>query len=489
MFRKERAVLFLHELLKDWPCTFEGEKFNLPIKGVTEHSKRVKPGYLFIARKGNREDGASFTEEAVRRGAAAIVVDREPTAPATLALPIIVVPDCRTFLAYVSARLAGNPSERLKIMAVTGTNGKTTVTHFIGQLLLEQGVKAAVIGTLGLFIDGVQVAYNLPKMTTLPAEYLHPLLKKCESEGVTHIVMEASSIGLSTKRLDYCEIDLGLLLNVSEDHYDEHGSKEAYIQAKQKLGEMAKILIVNCDDEVCVEMVEDYRDRVIYFGESVKADFQLMLIGGNSVIETPTGQFGIELRMKEDFNRMNSIAAICALSVLSFPIDSIAKGVGSLVLPEGRMQRVEKNDVKIIVDYAHTPDALKVVLQTIGKQCEGDLIVVFGCGGNRDRGKRKRMGEVAGRYATKVIVTSDNPRYEEPLGIIDEIIKGIQLTSTPYYKDADRAAAIRYAIKIAKKADMILIAGKGHEKTQEINGEVLPFSDVEVAQATLYEES
>lgn len=485
MFRKERAVLFLHELLKDWPCRFIGETFKLPIQGVTEHSQRVKPGFLFIARKGNRKDGAAFIEEAVRRGAAAIIVDRDFNEITHFNLPIIIVPDCRTFLAYVSARLAGNPSERLKIIAVTGTNGKTTVTHFIGQLLYEQGVKAAVIGTLGLFIDGVHIAYQLPKMTTLPAEYLHPLLRKCEREGVTHIVMEASSIGLSTNRLDYCEIDLGLLLNVSEDHYDEHGSKEAYIQAKKKIGEIAKELIVNCDDAACMEMVENLSTGVIYFGESEKANYQLLLQEEESLLQTPTGQYHVEFHMKEHFNRMNVIAAVSALSTLFYPMERIKHGIERLALPEGRMQRIEKNGVTIIIDYAHTPDALKMVLQTIENHCEGEIIAVFGCGGNRDRGKRRKMGEVAGRYATKVIVTSDNPRDEEPLGIINEIIKGVQLTSTPYYKDLDRAAAIRYAITIAGEGDTILIAGKGHEKTQEIKGEVFDFSDVAVAKMIL----
>lgn len=479
-------MLFLHELLKDWPCTFRGGKFNLPIQGVTEHSQRVKPGFLFFARKGNRADGACFIEEAVRLGAVAIVVDREPAAKIKFGVPVIVVPNCQTFLAYVSARLAGNPSERLKVIAVTGTNGKTTVAHFIGQLLKDRSVKAAVIGTLGLFIDGVHVPYALPNMTTLPAEYLHPLLRRCEEEGVTHIVMEASSLGLSTNRLDYCDIDLGLLLNVSEDHYDEHGSKAAYIQAKQRLVDMAKVLIVNCDDEACMEMVKDADKPLILFGQSARANFRLLFMGGDVMLQTPTGLFEADIQMPEDFNRMNMIASVSTLCTLSYPFEKLQKGIAALQLPAGRMQRIERGDVTVIIDYAHTPDALRLVLQTIAKACAGDIIAVFGCGGNRDKGKRKKMGEVAGRYATKVIVTSDNPRNEEPNGIIDEVVKGIQLSSTPYYKELNRATAIHYAITIAGKGDTVLIAGKGHERTQEIKGKVTPFSDVEVATAILF---
>lgn len=475
-------MLFLHELLKDWPCLYKGEKFRVEITGVTEHSGRVKPGFLFIARKGGREDGVAFIEEAIKLGAAAIVVDRELPSGISIDIPVITVPNCLPFLSYVSARLAGNPSERMTVIAVTGTNGKTTVTHFIGQLLKSAGIKAAVIGTLGLFIDGIHIPYKLPKMTTLPAEYLHPLLKKCEEKGVTHIVMEASSIGLSANRLSYCEMDVGLLLNVSEDHYDEHGSKAAYIQAKQKIVSMVKTLIVNCDDQTCMEMTGEIQNGVIYFGKSDVAHMQLLSEEEKFYIKTPSGRYELKYKTAEEFNRMNAAAAISALSVLSFPFEKIERAVEQLKLPEGRMQKIERDGVTVVIDYAHTPDALSLVLETIASTCKGNVIVVFGCGGNRDKGKRKKMGEVAGRYAKKVIVTSDNPRNEDPLQIISEITRGIQTTSTPYVIEVDREAAIRYAVSIANKGDTVLIAGKGHEKTQEIGNQIFSFSDQEVVE-------
>lgn len=486
MFRKERTVLYLHELLKDWPCTVNGEKFRIPITGVTEHSRRVKQGNLFIARKGGCADGAAFIEEAIQLGAAAIVLDRELPENESYPVPIISVPNCLSFLAYVSARLSENPAERLTVIAVTGTNGKTTVTHFIGQILKEVGIKTAVIGTLGLFIDGIQIPYQLPKLTTLPAEYLHPLLKECEKQGVTHIIMEASSMGLEMERLAYCDIDIGLLLNISEDHYEEHGSKAAYIRAKQKMMQMAKKMIVNSDDPICMKIIGEKRQDMMTFGKRNQAHFQLFLKGENYYVQTPSQLSKLTYETTEEFNRLNVLAAMSTLSVLGIKFDKFEKVIGKLKLPEGRMQKIEKDGQTVIVDYAHTPDALKLVLQTIRASCKGEVIAVFGCGGNRDKGKRKKMGKVAGDYATKIILTSDNPRKEDPLQIMDEIAVGIQTTTTPYEKEIDRRTAIQYALSIASKEDIVLIAGKGHEKTQEIGDQILPFSDQEVVEETLF---
>lgn len=474
-------MLYLHELLKDWPCIVEGRKFRVPIKGITEHSKRVKQGDLFIARKGDCTDGIAFIEEAIQLGAAAIVIDREISKNKLFQVPIITVPNCLSFLAYASARLAGNPSERLTVIAVTGTNGKTTVTHFIGQMLKEAGVKAAVIGTLGLYIDGIPTPHKLPKLTTLSAEYLHPLLKECEEKDVTHIIMEASSMGLEMERLAYCHIDIGVLLNISEDHYDEHGSKEAYIKAKQRLFGMAKEMIVNCDDPICMEMVGDKKQKVVMFGKSDQAQFQLISKEKDCYIRTPLSRTKLTYQTMEEFNRLNVLSAISTLSVLGIDNRKYEHAICKLKLPEGRMQKIEKDGISVIVDYAHTPDALKLVLETIHATYTGGIIVVFGCGGNRDKGKRKKMGKVAGDYATKIMITSDNPRREDPMKIIDEIAAGIQ-TVTSYKKIIDRKKAIEYALSIARKGDVILIAGKGHEKTQEIDGQIFPFSDQKIVE-------
>lgn len=233
MFGKGRVVLLLTELLKDWPCTVSGGEIRASVMGITENSLRVKKGFVFVARKGGRHDGTLYMQQAIERGAVAIVIDRTDLAALPTDIPIVIVPDCRLFIAHASAQLAGYPARRMKVIAVTGTNGKTTVTHFIGQLLKYFGNRPAVIGTTGIFIDGIKMDDDSPQMTTLPAEYLHPLLRKCEEEGVTHVVLEASSLGLAAHRLAHCEIDIGILLNIGTDHYEEHGGKLAYMHAKK----------------------------------------------------------------------------------------------------------------------------------------------------------------------------------------------------------------------------------------------------------------
>lgn len=479
----------LHELLKDWPCTFKGESFAVPITGVTEHSGRVKPGDLFVARIGGCTDGMNYIREAIQSGAAAVVVDREMTEEIAIHTPLITVPDANHFLAYASAQLAGNPSEQLTVIAITGTNGKTTVAHFIGQLLQFVGVKAAVMGTLGLFIDGVHMPYALPKLTTLPAEYLHPVLKRCVEQGVTHFILEASSMGLEAGRLAYCDIDTGVFLNISEDHYDEHGSQAAYIQAKQRLVKMADKLMVNRDDPNCRDIAEEREAEVMYFGQSHEACMQYRLSEGKISLKTPSGYYPFTIWTKEAFNQMNAIAAMSVLFSFGFSPMDIDGAVHRLKLPEGRMERIVADEFEVIIDYAHTPDALKLVLEAIRKVCDGKIIVVFGCGGNRDQGKRRRMGEIAGRYAEKVIITSDNPRRENPQKIIDEIAAGIRESGGDFTGEIDRQVAIQSAISYAKKGDIILIAGKGHEKTQEIAGCKFPFSDREMVRQLLLKQS
>lgn len=485
MFGKGSQVLLLHELLKDWPCTLTGQKFRIPIIGITEDSKSVKRGFIFVARKGQKANGLLYIEEAIRAGAVAIVVDQQMSIEVSPEVAVVVVPDCRRFLSHASARLAGNPSEKLTVIAVTGTNGKTTVSHFIGQLLKGIGVRTAVIGTLGVFIDGVKMAYDVPKMTTLPAEHFHPLLRVCANQGVTHIVLEASSIGLSTYRLADCDIDIGVLLNIGVDHYEEHGGRAAYIEAKKKLVTMAKQLIVNGEDSVCVDMVKDVGKENVLFGTGRDVRLRLQMEKNRLIVRTMDEVGELNLPMLGEFNRMNALAAIGVLSALSYELKEILPHITLLALPEGRMQSIEKDGVHVVVDYAHTPDALEVVLQSLIKVCRGEITTVFGCGGNRDKGKRKEMGEIAAFYSSTVIVTSDNPRDENPLAIIADIIEGFEDICATIQVEPNRENAIRQAITQAKAGDIVLIAGKGHEKTQHIGNEILPFSDMAIVQQAL----
>ncbi len=469
-------MLLLTELLKDWPCTVDGGEIRTLVTGITEKSSRVKKGFIFVARKGVHSDGMVYIDEAIELGAIAIVVDRTDLIGVQRNVPVIIVPDCRLFIAHASARFSGNPSTRMKVVAVTGTNGKTTVTHFIGQLLNSFGNRAAVIGTTGVFIDGVKIDCEIPQLTTLPAEYLHPLMKKCEDEGVTHIVLEASSMGLSSNRLAHCEIDIGILLNIGTDHYEEHGGKMAYIHAKKQLIHMVKTMIVNLEDEQCVQMAEGAETPILYFGMNSKADVYVPDLEMHFVIPG-------------HYNRLNALAAISALVVLGYHLDDILQHCSMLQLPEGRLQQLERDGVTVYIDYAHTPDALQAVLSTLSNSCYGKLITVFGCGGERDKGKRAEMGKLAVLYSSSVIVTSDNPRNEDPSSIIVDIMEGFGGDCSAVEVMLDRKYAIRKSVFSAAPGDIVLIAGKGHEKTQHTAEGLIPFSDYQEAERALFEKT
>ncbi|WP_172369794.1 UDP-N-acetylmuramoyl-L-alanyl-D-glutamate--2,6-diaminopimelate ligase [Sporosarcina jiandibaonis] len=480
-------MLLLQELLKDWPCTIAGGNYRVAVKGITENSLDVKPGFIFVARKGNKYDGTFFIEEAISAGAVAIVIDKPIFRNLPNNVPIITVPDGRLFLSHASAELAQNPADHLTIIAVTGTNGKTTVSHFIGQLLMMQGIRVAVIGTTGIFIDGVSLNYDVPQMTTLSAEHLHPLLASCLENGVTHVVLEASSLGLSTYRLEHCKIDIGLLLNIGSDHYDEHGGKKSYIDAKKKLLLMARKVIVNRDDPVCVQMMQSVAKKCIYFGTHPDSDVCLKIEEQKLLIECEKERGEFFLPLLGEFNRMNAVAAVSVLHSLSYQLSSLLPNVVSLRLPEGRMQQLNKSNISVVIDYAHTPDALQGVLCSLMKTSLGRLITVFGCGGERDKGKRSEMGQIASFYSSDVIITTDNPRDEDPLKIIDDIITGITDSSKEIIIEPNRELAIQKAINMADSGDIVLIAGKGHEKIQHTAEGVFPFSDMKIAKQALFQ--
>mgnify|MGYP002508004241 CR=1 FL=1 len=468
-------MIRLDELLKNWPCTLEGGNRQVTILGVTEYSKRVTPGMLFIARKGATSDGLDYVEEALAKGAVGIVVDRMIKNDwINERIPLIIVPNCASFLAYASATFTGNIDRKLTIIAVTGTNGKTTVTHYIGQLLKGVGVKAAVIGTLGVFVDGEKLDLDLPEMTTLPAEDFHPLLLHLKQLGVCHIVLEASSLGLATHRLDHCEIDVGVLLNIGEDHFDEHGSEKAYIQAKSKLLTIAKQNLLNDGDEKVRNMMKEYHIQAATFGLQEGADFQLEKAAGWYQMDAFSGSYRIDSTSQAPFF-IDNIAAACSVMCL---LKMIApKEPVYLTLPEGRMTKVQEGGKTVFIDYAHTPEALEAVLQQLKEIVVGEIIAVFGCGGERHKDKRAKMGRIASQYAKTIILTNDNPRHENPQDIIRDIQQGVNKDSCDCIVEYDRKVAIHEALQRATAQDIVLIAGKGHEKKQIIGHQVQPFSD------------
>lgn len=460
--------IHLKTLLKDWPCTVYGQMSNAHITAVTEQASKVTAGSVFIARKGKVTDGRLYIKEALDNGAVAIVVDRPPEEPWEENVPLIVVTDCFLFLAFAAAELAGRPAESLTVIAVTGTNGKTTVTHYIGQLLQQANRQVAVIGTVGVYFNGVKDSRFKEGLTTLTAEQLHPILKDCVEKGITEVVMEASSMGLVQHRLAYCPIDIGLLLNIGEDHYEEHGGRAPYLRAKQQLVDQADTILVNEDSASCVSLSAHRTHGKLYFSQE-----QFITYPKNI-------QRDLDLLVKEDFHfPENIVAALAVMKQLRLPIRQL-----SLTRPPGRMERIELAHIQVFIDYAHTPDALQHVLVEL-QPSDRKLIVVFGCGGNRHREKRAKMGEVVSTYTEHVYVTSDNPRHEKPEQIIQDILEGIDQEKTQVVIEVDRQKAIHRAIASAHKGDLVLIAGRGHEAFQQIGQEKIACSDRQIAYEAL----
>ncbi|GKV64305.1 MULTISPECIES: UDP-N-acetylmuramoyl-L-alanyl-D-glutamate--2,6-diaminopimelate ligase [unclassified Sporosarcina] len=468
--------MLLSELIKEWPCTLLQGSIRQTVGGITENSKRVQKDFVFVARKGALCDGLEFIEEAIVKGATTIVLDR---VNADLHIPagvtVVVVPDSSLFISFASAKLAGNPASELTVIAVTGTNGKTTVSHFIGQLLAAQGVKAAVIGTTGIYIDGILNGTPDDSLTTMPAEQLHPLLRTCIEQQVTHVILEASSIGLSSNRLAHCSITIGILLNIGIDHYAEHGGKQAYIDAKKRLVSLAERLVVNESDPVCAEMSREAAGTVLYFNET-------------HINSTLTTINGFKVNVPGLHNEMNARAAVCAMQAADFSYEDAVLNLAVLKLPEGRLEKYSQRGVDVFVDYAHTPDALRAVLETLSEDGARRVVTVFGCGGDRDHEKRPQMGAVAAQHSAHVILTSDNPRSEEPSSIITDILAGTTGFTVPVDVLLDRKLAIRYAIRQAGQGDIVLIAGKGHEKTQQIGSRIESFCDMNEVQSAFAEE-
>lgn len=471
----------LAELLKDWPCSVTGGSIRVQVTGIEDDARQVKHGDIYVARKGKRTHGRRYIEEALRKGAVAIVMEEESLENIPLTVPVVWVPSCLKFLSFASAKLAGFPGEALTIIAVTGTNGKTTVSHLIGQLLLALGEQVAVLGTVGFYINGIKQIAMYEQLTTLQSKELHPMLKYCLQQGVKYVVLEASSMGLAQHRLDDCAIDVGVFLNLTEDHIEEHGGLEAYKKAKSLLGTMANVLILNGDDTFCRTVAMHSKKRRVLFGEGNRVDLQIQLLTeveeqSTFSLQTSDSMHICTVPLVGAHNRQNALAAITTLWQLGFALEDICDVTESLSLPKGRLEKIANEDgVYVYVDYAHTAAALEAVLQAV-KRASGQLLLVFSCGGERDRQKRFEMGAIACRYADMIFLTTDNPRGENPHDINEEIVAGFTQQQC-YDIILDREKAIEEALLSATSGDVVLVAGKGHEETQVFSHVTIPFSD------------
>ncbi len=450
------------------------------VRDLAYDARAAGPGALFVCVPGARADGHDFAAEAVAKGAVALVVER----PLDLAVPQLVVPDARAAMAVVADEFFGRPTVELRVAGVTGTNGKTTTAFLLYSILAAAGLRPGLLGTVESRVDGER----RPAVRTTPeAIDLQRTFREMLDAGDRSCAMEATSHGSELRRLDRVRFAALVFTNLTQDHLDFHGTLERYFDAKRRLfaGGERPPAAVNVDDAYGRRLAEELRGgELLTFGFAEDAGVRpegLELTAAGARLRAA----GIELRTKlrGRFNVENVLGAVAASRLLGIADEAIAAGVEALEGVPGRFEAVaEGQSFTVLVDYAHTPDSLENVLTTARELAAGRLICVFGCGGDRDRGKRPLMGRLASDLADLAIVTSDNPRSEEPLAIIDEIVAE---AVAEVEVEPDRRAAIARAIELAREGDVVVIAGKGHEQGQQFRDRTLPFDDREVAREAL----
>ncbi|MEW6669130.1 MAG: UDP-N-acetylmuramoyl-L-alanyl-D-glutamate--2,6-diaminopimelate ligase [Thermodesulfobacteriota bacterium] len=476
------------------------------IGGIAYDSRRVRPGDLFVALKGHSQDGHHYLREAIGRGAAAFVAEGLEV-PAD-DVPAVLVGDSRRMLSLLATRFYGYPFWKVIFAGITGTNGKTTTAFLLESILKAAGAQPGVIGTVNYRFSG---KVRPAPVTTPESLDLAALVAEMADGGVTHVIMEVSSHALDQGRTQDCPFVVGVFTNLSRDHLDYHGNMESYFRAKSLLfkglgtipSARPAAAVLNLDDPRGPDLARLTGARVISYGLHGKRDVraesvQMSQDGVDLTLITPEGNRRVRSHLIGEFNLYNILAASAAASALGVDLNTIREGIETLSAVPGRMERVPNpQGLALVVDYAHTPDALQRALESLKPFVTGRLITVFGCGGDRDRGKRSEMGFVAGTRSDLVLITSDNPRGEDPLSIIREIEAGVRKAGlrkvewtggkadlpSGYLVEADRREAIRKAARLARGKDLVLIAGKGHEDYQIIGGARRHFDDREEAAA------
>ena len=476
--------------LKQMLIGLEGLKvkgdLEIDVKGIASNSKEVKEGYLFVAIKGFEVDGHKYIEDAIKAGAIAVMIE-EGCDLKSLKIPaevtVVMAKNTREGLAISSSNFYGNPSSKFKLIGVTGTKGKTTTTFMIKEILEKAGKKVGLIGTIAIYINGKKMKES--DRTTPESLELQQIFSKMAEEGVEVVVMEVSSQSLKLHRVDGCEFDMVLFTNFSEDHISakEHPDMQDYFQSKLKLFEMCKTGIVNTDDLYGAKIPTLFPDNNI---TTYGIDNYANLLAKDITITNSYVDFKVKITDRNErvktcipgrFSVYNSLAAICVAQKFGISPEIVKEALLEVRVP-GRSELVNnKLEIPIMIDYAHSPESLQNILQAVKSYTRGRVISVFGCGGDRDSSKRAVMGEISGRIADYTIITSDNPRTEEPKEIINQIEEGIKKTKGKYSVIIDRTEAIKYAIRMANKRDIIVLAGKGHETYQEINGEKHPYDE------------
>jgi UDP-N-acetylmuramoyl-L-alanyl-D-glutamate--2,6-diaminopimelate ligase len=471
---------------------------NVSVSSLETDSRQVKPGALFICLPGHTVDGHDFAAEAVERGAVAIVAERR----LDVGVPQLIVPESRLAMAVLADAFYDHPSDKMKLIGVTGTNGKTTTTYLIERILLDAGRKAGVIGTIEMRYAGLTVPVS---GTTPEALELQKRLADMARAGTEYCAMEVSSHALEQGRVKGCKFRTAIFTNLTQDHLDYHVTMERYKAAKgllfARLGngypasaEERSYAVLNADDEASETFRRLTAAETITYGIDCDADVRASNIritsqGTSFHVRTFRGEADVTLRMVGKFNVYNALAALTAGLIEGLELGAIIRSLESVPGVPGRVEAVSAGQpFAVIVDYAHTPDGLENVLKAVKEFAEGRVICVFGCGGDRDRTKRPIMARIAGQYADYVIATSDNPRTEDPERILDDVEEGFRSSGvgkSRYERIADRRLAIQKAVEMASPGDVVLIAGKGHETYQIVGGVTHPFDDRLVAQEAI----
>ncbi len=485
-------------------------KVDRPIEGIAYHTQQVEKDFLFAALRGAEVDGHRYVGEALRRGAAAVLLEEEQEIPDKTG---IVVANSRQALATVAANFFGNPTSRMRLIGVTGTNGKTTTTYLLESILKKAGGKTGVIGTINYRFGQKSV---MSVNTTPESLDLQRILSEMAGEGVTDVIMEVSSHGLDLKRVFGCQFDGVVFTNFTSDHLDYHRTLEHYFDSKRKLfsellvksPKNGRFAVTNLDDPKGEAMVEGVPLPVLRYGLGPSCPVSAARVistfeGLSCEIRTPGGSFPLRSRLIGEFNLYNILASVATGIGIGLSTEVIREGLELMEGVPGRFEKVaNRKGIHVVVDYAHTHDALERVLLALKRIFKssppdassegGKMITVFGCGGDRDRTKRPLMGEVVGKYSDLSVLTSDNPRTEDPLAILDEVERGLRKLGLEawrmdgmthwrrkqgYLKIPDRREAIRTALQLARPADVVLIAGKGHEDYQILGRKKVPFDD------------
>lgn len=475
----------LYKLIRDMEYVILKGDVNREINSISYDSRKVKANSLFICINGTKVDGHGFIKEAIKNGAVAILVE-ENIGVINEEVVVIKVSNTNVALASIANLFYKEPSKEVELVGVTGTNGKTTVIHYIKDVLEAYGRRVGTIGTLGYKVGEEHISIEKINPTTPEALELQAAFRECIDKGANDIVMEVTSSALAKKRVDHCNFNVGVFTNLSQDHLEEHGTMEVYKNEKIKLFHKCGLGVINIDDKIADEIIEKSTCEILTYGIEKEADIRATELRYKNNSVTFKCNFKeiskeISVSIPGKFTVYNVLATIAACYGLGIDINEILNLIVNIKPVTGRLETVKNNlNKNIIVDYAHTPDALEKLLIMSRQITKGKIILVFGCGGDRDKSKRAIMGKVAGEFSDYCIITSDNPRAEEPSEIINHIENGIKVTNTHYEKIINRKIAIEKAMERLNEEDLLIIAGKGHENYQIIGNVKVDFDDREI---------